>query len=402
MRLEDLDFNNPLKNTIYGERYLNDTRGRFQDYSEVNPAYDPQGKISTVDLPYTLLTQDRCIVLKSQPSKTIEDWVRSGNQYRFFWHPDVERNGFKKLGVARTQPTSSTRTLLTEDEPHVYVKTDLDKKHFRFIRRLQRSSVEHSIAINNDLRTLVDNMDPETRYSFLPESLGLVVRGGQHEGSGVIFRETTPYPFSSEERLMLPYHALYAEDPHKPDDKPLVVQIVETHGGTDKVDYFAQNIAGPLLEAWVLLTSTRGLLPELHGQNSLAEIDTNFNIKRVVHRDFQGTYSDSRLRTNQGLPVFTKHVAGNEPGTTVQSQYSHVFDGMIGRYLLLRLSNTFSRYFGTDVSYLSEAIKSYHHSIYGWTEADFPSTTFRFGQPASLQVDNEVQLVDSGEKPLFR
>lgn len=402
MKLAELDFSDPLKGTIYGERFLNDTKGHFEDYSEVDVRYDPQGSASYIDLPYALLSPNQVVILQSMPSSALLDWVYVDGKCRFLWHPDVTRSSLRVEGVVRTQPTSSTRTLLTESHPRTYIKTDLNKKHFRFIRRLQRSSVEHSIAICNDLRQACWNLPKSNRYSFLPESLGFVVRSGAHEGSGVIFREALPCPSVEDTRVIIPYHSLYANDPFRPGDKPLLVQIIELQGESDALDYFVSEIVGPIIEAWVFLVSTRGILPELHGQNALAEIDQDLRVRRVVHRDFQGMYSDARVRTNLGLPLFTKHVAGTEPGTTVESQYSHVFDGMIGRYLLSRLTRTFCTHFGCKYAEVASSIARYHHGVLGWREASFPNTTYRFGTSARNQVGNDVQLINTGEPPEFR
>jgi len=402
VKLTDELFRNPFATTAYGERFLNDSKGRFEDYSEVDVKYDPQGDISHIDLPYCVLPVERCTILQSSPSPELLSFVKTTDGYKFFWHPDVIRNEFTKAGTIQVQPTSSTRTLLTEIDPRVYIKTDLDKKHFRFVRRLQRSSVEHSVAICNDLRQFTDTLPDTARYAFLPESLGIVVRGGAHEGSGVIFRETLPCPEVHERRLLLPYHALYAQDPFHPEDAPLLVQMVNIHGPSDKTGYFVSEIIGPLLEAWVMLVSKRGLLPELHGQNTLAEIDEQFRIKRAVHRDFQGTYNDSALRTGLGLPIFTKHVAGSESGTTLESQYSHVFDGMIGRYLISRLTKVFCRHFDMEYSTIARAIRSYHRRMPGYEFARFPGTTYHFATSAHDQNGNDVTFADTGEKPEFR
>jgi hypothetical protein len=172
MKLSNLFVGDALEHTIYGERYLNDSKGSFYNYSDVDARYDPQGSISHIDLPYTLLSPEKCVTLQSAPSKELVDWVRLGGKYRFFWHPDVMRKGLDVCGTMRVQPTSSTRTLLTENGYRVYIKTDLDKKHFRFIRRLQRSSVEHSISICSDLRDMCNTIFDIGRYAFLPESLG--------------------------------------------------------------------------------------------------------------------------------------------------------------------------------------------------------------------------------------
>jgi len=402
MKLTDELFKDPFAVTTYGERFLNDSKGRFEDYSEVDVRYDPQGDISHIDLPYCVLPVERCTILQSFPSPELLSFVKTANGYKFFWHPDVIRNEFTKVGTVRVQPTSSTRTLLTETDFRVYIKTDLDKKHFRFIRRLQRSSVEHIVAICNDLRQFTDTLPDTVRYAFLPESLGIVVRGGTHEGSSVIFREAFPCPVVHEKRLLLPYHALYAQDPFHSEDKPLLVQVIELHAKADKIGYFVSEIVGPVLEAWVLLVSGRGLLPELHGQNALTEIDEQFRIRRVVHRDFQGTYSDAAIRTRLGLTIFTKHVAGNESGTTLESQYSHVFDGMIGRYLISRLTRVFCQHFAVEYNVVAEAIRSHHRRIPGYESAQFPRTTYRFATSARDQTGNEVAFADTGEKPEFR
>ena len=45
----------------------------------------------------------------------------------------------------------------------------------------------------------------------------------------------------------------------------------------------------------------RGILPELHGQNTLLEIDAEGVPQRLIHRDFQSIYSDSGIRESKGF-----------------------------------------------------------------------------------------------------
>ena len=402
MKLKNLFFGELLKNSIYAERFVNDAKGRFEDYSEVNPHYDPRGNIPFINLPYILVPKKDCLLLKSKPQKELLDWVYFDGKYRFFWHPDVLRNGFTPSGFVVVQPTSSTRTLLTENNPRVYIKTDLNKKHFRFIRRLRKSSVEHSIAVCDDLMEFGKTIPASSRYAFLPESLGLVLKRGEYADSGVLFRELKPYPYAKEPRIIIPYHSLYANDSYNVEDKPLVVQILELHANGKYLEYFVSEIIGPILEAWVLLVSKRGLLPELHGQNALAEINKDLRICRIVHRDFQSIYSDGLIRKDLNLFLFKKHIIGEEQGTTVRSQYSNVFDSLIGRYLLKRLIKTFCNYFKMDYYEIASAVKDYHHSIAGWEKAKFPKETYRFKLSAQEQQGNDVCLVDIGEKPEFR
>lgn len=404
MKLENINFNKPDKASVYGERYLNDVKGEFSKYSEVDPKYDPQSKTLHIDVPFIFLESKDLTIFESNPTPELLAAIKKGKKYKFFWHPDTERV-FSADGFNKMQPTSSTRTMFDTDSKAFYAKLDLDKKHFRFIRRLKRDSVEHSILINEDLLEMLENSDGESveRFGILPESLGLVINSGEHVDSGLIFREGKPFPPSQGKTVILPYHSLYAEDPNAPDDKPLLVELCIKHSPKDPLGYFVENIIGPVQDVWVLLLNNRGLLPELHGQNALVEIGEDLNVKRLIQRDFQGIYSDSNIRSEHNLKEFKKHVVGSERGTTEKSQYSHVFDGMIGRYLFSRLATTFCKYF-PSYSYetVCKEIKLRFLAIHGNRLDVFPETTHRFGISADEQRGNEVELKDTKMPPEFR
>ena len=99
MNLGEIKFDNALKYTIYSERYLNDSKGRFEDYSEVSAQYDPQGKQPYINLPFTILPPERCVILQSSPKKELLEWVKRKEGFRFFWHPDVSRRGVEINGT---------------------------------------------------------------------------------------------------------------------------------------------------------------------------------------------------------------------------------------------------------------------------------------------------------------
>ncbi|MEJ0001913.1 MAG: hypothetical protein WDN09_01895 [bacterium] len=403
MKLHELDFNSPLTTSIYCERYINDSRGRFDQYSDVNPIYDPQGTLSELQVPFMWIQEEDLEVYSFNPSTMLLASVFSKNAYKFFWHPDTIRKGFEIDGYAVMQPTSSTRTMLEMGTMLYYVKTDLDKKHFRFVRRLKKDSVIHSIEICRDLHLLTSQLIANSRYSFLPESLGLVIANGAHKESGVLFRDTTPFPLREDRRVLIPYHSLYADDQNDIESKPLLIQLCERHSQFDPLGFFLEHIVGYIQDAWALLVTKRGLLPELHGQNSLIEIDENLFPQRIVHRDFQGTYSDSKIRASLGLKLFNKHLAGEESGTTRQSQYSHVYDGMIGRYLLERMTKTFCAYYGRySYKIVAQEIARRFNLIPGNAIEMFPSTTYKFKNTAIEQDGNDVELIDTGESPDFR
>jgi hypothetical protein len=217
----------------------------------------------------------------------------------------------------------------------------------------------------------------------------------------VLFRELDVRPPPSERRLLVPYFSLYSRDTRAPDDPPLLCQILDRYGQGDPLGMFVENIVGPIQDAWVYLTSQRGVLPELHGQNALLELSADGEPRRVIHRDFQSLYSDGETRNQKGLPQFTKHVIGSEDNIKKEEQYSLVFDHFIGGYLTIRLVEVFVEKFADySVETVSAAIASRFRSIKNNRLDVFPHTTYRFAD--KIMIDNEVALIPTGQKPLFR
>jgi hypothetical protein len=404
MKLNSDLLTNTLTTQIYCERHVNDSKGRFSDYSEVNPIYDPQGSSPFVLVPYVDLDKSEVEIYQSNPSSELLAQVIT-DKARFFWHPDTVRK-FKRHGFLKMQPTSSTRTLLTEDsENRFFVKTDLNKKHFRFNRRLRKASVIHSLKICEDLYNISSNEEVDVGLicGFLPESIGIVIASGEHKESGVLFRDSVAYPRINEGRLMIPYHSVYADDPNDCDSFPILIQLIQIHTESNPIVFFVEKIIGPIQDTWLFLLSKRGILPELHGQNTLMELDRNFNPTRLIYRDFQGTYSDSAIRRDLGLIPFIKHVVGEETGTTKESQYSNVFDNLIGKYLLARLVRVFCKYYPEySYKYVCGLVTERFRGLKGNDLSVFPKTIFGFHQTAREQSSNEVILVDTGALPEFR
>lgn len=129
MKLENINFNKPNEASVYGERYLNNVKGEFSKYSEVNPKYDPQSKTLHTNVPFVFLESKDLTIFESRPTPELLSAIKKDEKYNFFWHPDTKRV-FSPDGFNKMQPTSSTRTLLDADSGAFYAKLDLDKKHF--------------------------------------------------------------------------------------------------------------------------------------------------------------------------------------------------------------------------------------------------------------------------------
>ena len=397
------DARNPLSsvgNFIHLERYVNNHKGSWSDYSEVNEIYSPTTGMPEISLPFAAVPKAQLSIFLDNPTPDLQSVVFEGDNCLFAWHPDIASPFGEKTGEWLATPTSSTRTLLVETKSVTFmVKTDLDKRHFRFRRRLKGSSVQHSIAVSRELRKAA--ADPRlARYGYMPETIGLVY-GDLENGSGVVFRELLPLNSPAPGAQYIPYFSLYSSDLRQLDDLPLLTQLILHNTSRDRLTYFVESIVGPLQDAWVQLVLYYGLLPELHGQNALLELDANGCPCRVIHRDLQSIYSDQVIRDEHGQSPFAKHVIGTESGIDREQQYSLVFDHFICHYLVDRLVDTFCGSFkGYPKAAVCASIRDRFRSIPGNPLDVFPKTRFRFGDQPML--DNNVTLVDTGEIPLYR
>ena len=387
-------------NFLYLERYVNDTKGDFINFSDVDPRYSPECGVVGFDAPFVRVKHDMLTIFQDQPSSEVFEAIFEDDTALFVWHPDIP-SPFKVVdGHIMVSPTSSTRTLLTRKLPHNFMaKTDLDKRHFRFIRRLKGSSVEHSISINRDIR-LATETGAIPFYAYLPEVIGLVY-GDMQTGTGVLYRELQPRPLVQAPRVLVPYFALYSSDSFFPQDKPLMFDLIERNNAYDPVQFFVEVLIGLIQDTWAYFVANRALLPELHGQNTCLEIDANGVPTRLVHRDFQSLYSDRVRRDMLSLPQFKKHHVGEEDNITKEQQYSLIFDHFISNYLFMRMVNTFvalyPQYAFNDVT---QQIQDRFCGIQGNPLDVFPDKTHCFGK--KNMIGNEVVVVSTGKVPLFR
>jgi hypothetical protein len=221
------------------------------------------------------------------------------------------------------------------------------------------------------------------------------------DGTGVLFREATAKPKVHEPRLVMPYFSLYSRDTRMREEIPLLLQLINLNSPADPVGFFVEVIVGLVQDTWVSFVKERGLLSEIHGQNALIELDGSGRPTRLVQRDFQSLYSDRTIREARGLPQFDKHIIGVEDKITREQQYSLVFDHIICGYLLERMTRRLIEYYPRySFEEIAGVIRQRFSRIPGNPLDVFPKTTYRFAKKP--MADNNVELVDTRERPVFR
>lgn len=297
MKLERLPIQE-LEATRHMERYVNNVKpGSHSDWSDTDIKYSPHEGIEEFPTPVYGLSPETATVIKANPDPELQKEILGKEVVKFVVHPELadDPEYMERVGIDPdtkldepylVTPTASTRTLLTKGRDYNFmVKTDLDKRHYRFIRRLKGSSVDHSVKISQELERITSTEEtPE--YAFLPESLGVVV-GNKDNGAGVLFREITPRPLVPESRVLVPYFSLYVTDLKSPQDEPLLIQLIKQNAKAGKeAEYFIDTILGKVVRTWTHFATQYGLLLELHGQNTMLEVDSELKPQRIVHRDF--------------------------------------------------------------------------------------------------------------------
>jgi siderophore synthetase component len=109
----------------------------------------------------------------------------------------------------------------------------------------------------------------------------------------------------------------------------LVEQLIAV-SGLKPEEFFEKKIVQPMLWNFFYMAFKFGLLFEAHPQNTLLELDQNFNPKRIIYRDLQAVLIDKETRTKYGLNndgfQGNKIVGHREPQTNKRIEYSTLYD----------------------------------------------------------------------------
>lgn len=334
-----------LKNNyIYLERYINNFK---KIKNEVSKEYCAVEGKKEFYLPYLILPSNLLKIFIANPSNKIKKVILK-EYIPFFIHPETLDNKINDFMLTKkVQPTSSTRTVLPTENNEFAIKLHLNKRISKFIRRLRTGSIEHSILISSELEKA---KNPPSSFGYLPESIGV-----SYKGIGFIIREMIPRPFIKEKRILVPLFSFYSTDLKNKNHKPIFIQLVKKQK-KDPLKFFINNIIDPLFNNISYFINNHGILLEPHAQNVLVELDKNFKIKRLIHRDFQSIYIDQDIRKYKKLPKkFKKHIMGEE--CLKEISYSLVYDQYIGRYVLDNFVNIINKEFKIEKSEIQERIK---------------------------------------------
>jgi hypothetical protein len=393
---------------IYMERYVDEgtrTYSPFAAKSEAAPEYQPRSDRPSFDLITVFAPQSQVSIFQADPQRSLLEFYVPPEQVRFLIHPETwESSGIDNLDglhalrrgePLHVAPTASTRTVVTTETPanvpRHFVKLHYPRRISRFNRRLRFKNIRNSVEATHDLAHIT--LD---KFAYLPDVLGFAYGDGA-DPWGFLVREGTPRPFRAA-RFLVPYFSLYGGDLLRPEDRPLLVQMIERLGAEPQ-SFVIDEIMIPVLDCWAKVVRERGILLESHAQNLLLEIDQDFRPRRVVHRDFD-VWVDAEARKQAGLEVLGASIGPDTPYPREQ-HYSLVYDHFIGRELFDYLLGVLTRFYSAKESVVRGRVAEAFHRNFPDADVFLPGdTTYYFSN--ELLPGNDFRLVDTKRAPEWR
>lgn len=297
------------------------------------------------------------------------------DKYSIFIHPDWEKVNCEKdfFSIGRVEdsldviPTSSSRTVRVRGNL-AYLKLHYPGMIGRLHRKMGYSQLVSGLTLNEILLQAQNNkLFPES-FDFMRESYGRLFIMGNNE-IGFILREI---PESLENDILIPAFSLFSQDREKPQDDFLLHQILDRQNNA--YDFFLSRICFPLVDIFFACAFSEGLIPEMHSQNILLSFGRDWNLKKIILRDFESIDKDISIRQNLGkqsnFPEFP-YKCITVLNKNYLKRHSLMYDHKLCEYLIEPLVESAARYFMVNISIFQSVIKEYVNCKYGKQLANF-------------------------------
>lgn len=303
---------------LYLDRYRNQgtrTYSRHAGVSEADAQYRPDSPVPSFSLPVFVLPREEMNVYTARPAPELLSRYCPEDGVLFCVHPQVlecrpeDRYVERTLRVGvpapsfRVSPSSSTRTVYVhEASPFHALKVHFPFQVSRYTRKMRDEVVQQALRVSLEVQEGYAALGEH--FAFQREVLGVTHRAqdpdttrGEHWG--YLVREVAPFPPSDSEGVLIPGFALYGADYFRPDEPPLILDIMAER---DPVAFILEKVFFPIIRQWVDAFLHFGFMLEPHGQNVLLEVGEDGDVARIVHRDLN-LGIDTRRRRDLGLPV---------------------------------------------------------------------------------------------------
>lgn len=326
-----------------------------------------------------------------------------GKDESIFIHPDwlLPQNNeiISKAGKVEESlwviPTSSSRTVHV-DGSGVYIKLHYPGVIGRLNRKLGFQELISGIEITCILEEAHRNNKLPAYFGYMPESYGRLFRDGQNE-IGYIIREL---PETIKDYYLVPGFSLFSYDRNVPDAPQLLKQILER--SNSPIEFFFEEICFKLIDIFFWCAFEEGLIPEMHSQNVVFAFNKEWEVEKIVLRDFESIDKDISIRrklgkhTNfEGYPY--KCISSDDKNYL--KRHSFMYDHKLGEYLLDPLIECAAPLLHINTIDIRKNLKNYVREVYGNTIKNFfPSDGCWYKYP-NIEIDrstNERPFISMG------
>lgn len=405
MKIEHLKQQKRADTFLYLERYVDEgskTYSLFSNQSGAQPKYQPGSDTKSFEIPCLEIPKENVTLYLDNPEVTLLNHYVQKDKVLFPIHPEIFKddaiffiNELRKYPhhLISVEPTASTRTVFTGENrnlpPH-FIKLHFPKRISRFIRRLRANTIQHSIEISKDFEHF-----SLKNFGFLPESIGMVYGSGI-EAWGSIIREFFPRPLLANGGLLVPLFALYSQDLQNPNNLPLLIHLIGDLK-EDPLEFTLNHVMKPIIQIWCTVLRERGILFEMHGQNTLLELDANLTPVRIIYRDLD-VYVDEEIRQVRQLHINFPHshfVKENR-----EKIYSLNYDAFIGHHLFDYLASVLEKFYGVEQKLLLTACKETFHRYFPDADRYFTDKTFYYAD--EIFPGNKIKILETKNPPKWR
>lgn len=297
------------------------------------------------------------------------DTTLFGNSESIFIHPDwllpqnmgvISEMGTVEKGVW-VIPTSSSRTVRVAGSD-VYIKLHYPGVIGRINRILGFRQLISGIEITSIFEEAYHNNKLPSYFDYMPEVYGGLLRDGQNE-IGYIIREL---PQTIREYYLVPGFSLFSCDRNVPDAPKLLTQILERSNSPR--EFFLEEICFKLIDIFFWCALEEGLIPEMHSQNVVFAFNKDWEVEKIVLRDFESIDKDvsirCRLEKSTSFKEYPYKCISSDDKDYLR-RHSLMYDHKLGEYLLDPLIECAVLSLHINTQDIRKNVRSYVREVYG-------------------------------------
>ena len=260
-------------------------------------------------------------------------------KYKFLLHPDW-KNVTTAFDIEETSlvvtPTSSSRTVKLLEFDY-YIKLFYPGILGRITRELRREHILSSIDVSNILNDLLQKNSLPNTFAYFPERGGRLYHS-QNGDIGFLIRDAVPCGNGVHEiQALIPAFSLFSSD-RKNKDLPLIVQILKKK--YDPQNYLLEQLIFPIVDIFFGCIFYGGLLFEMHSQNFLIGINSEYDIVSIVLRDLESVDKDITIMQHNNIQYAIKSkpykcISDNQYNYFIK--HSFMYDHKLGEYFFDQL-----------------------------------------------------------------